>query len=185
MLDFNDFQPIEESSNPNENPNTDANPLPPSSDNVKLDMDQMNNMFDNLNLNNQNQNLNESQPSIDIEEQKRIADRQKEAEERKEKINKKMREEEEKRIEIRNKAAEYLAEFEAKRKEEIAKKRKALEENENKGNNNDISGGDSWSKVKDNIDLKDSEYKGSKDVQRMREAMMNNPNSQPLQNFFG
>ena len=39
------------------------------------------------------------------------------------KINKKIREEEEKRIEIRNKAAEYLAEFESKRKEEIAKKR--------------------------------------------------------------
>ena len=186
MLDFNDFQPIEESSNQNENQNLDTNPLPPSSDNAKIDMDQMNNMFDNLNLNNQNQNLNENPPSIDIEEQKRIADRQKEAEERKEKINKKMREEEEKRIEIRNKAAEYLAEFEAKRKEEIAKKRKALEENENKGNSNEISSGnDAWSKVKDNIDLKDSEYKGSKDVQRMREAMMNNPNSQPLQNFFG
>ena len=38
------------------------------------------------------------------------------------------------------------------------------------------------------FDLKDSEYKGSKDVQRMREAMMNrknDPNSEPLQNFFG
>ena len=181
MLDFNDFQPIEESSNPNPNSDLNPNPLPPSSDNTKLDMDQMNNMFDNLNSINKNEN-----PTIDLEEQKRIEDRQKEAEERKEKINKKIREEEEKRIEIRNKAAEYLAEFEAKRKEEIAKKRKALEENENKGNTNDISGGnDSWSKVKDNIDLKDSEYKGSKDVQRMREAMMNNPNSQPLQNFFG
>jgi DNA repair exonuclease SbcCD ATPase subunit len=181
MLDFNDFQPIEESSNPNPNSDLNANPLPPSSENTKFDMDQMNNMFDNLNSINKNENT-----TIDLEEQKRIADRQKEAEERKEKINKKIREEEEKRIEIRNKAAEYLAEFEAKRKEEIAKKRKALEENENKMNTNDKSGGDdSWSKVKDNIDLKDSEYKGSKDVQRMREAMMNNPNSQPLQNFFG
>ena len=44
---------------------------------------------------------------------------------------------------------------------------------------------DAWSNVKSNIDLKDSEYKGSKDVQRMREAMMNNPNSQPMQNIFG
>ena len=78
-----------------------------------------------------------------------------------------------------------MVEFEEKRKEEIAKKRKILEENEINGNNNKGENGDSWSKVKDNIDLKDSEYKGSKDVQRMREAMMNNPNSQPLKNFFG
>ena len=96
-----------------------------------------------------------------------------------------MQKEEEARIEIRKKAVEYLAEFERKRQDEIAKKRKILEENEINGNNNKGENGDSWSKVKDNIDLKDSEYKGSKDVQRMREAMMNNPSSQPLQNFFG
>ena len=144
-------------------------------------MDQMNDMFQNLDTNNKIS----SSPTIDEEEQKRISDRQKEADERKEKINKKMQEEEEKRMEIRNKAVKYLAEFEEKRQEEIAKKRKALEENQNKGNNNNPSESDSWSKVKDNIDLKDSEYKGTKDVQRMREAMMNNPNSQPLQNFFG
>ena len=77
-----------------------------------------------------------------------------------------------------------MAEFLEKRQEEITKKRKILEEKEMNGNNNKEEGGDSWSKVKDNVDLKDSEYKGSKDVQRMREAMMN-PNSQPLQNFFG
>jgi len=169
MLDFNDFQPIEDSSN--------QNPLQPEIN--QLDMNQMNNMFQNKN-----------NPNIDEEEQKRILDRQKEAEERKAKINKKIREEEESRMEIRKKAAEYLVEFEMKRKEEIAKKRKELEEkelNQNKENNAN-STADSWFKVSDNIDLKDSEYKGSKDVQRMREAMMNrqnDPNSEPLQNFFG
>ena len=168
MMDFNDFQPIEDTQNQN------ANPLPNTSENENnnLDINQMNNMFSNM-----------GNPQIDEEEQKRIADRQKEADERKEKINKKMKEEEEKRNEIRKKASEYLVEFEAKRQEEIAKKRKMLEEQEKNTNNNNNE--DSWSKVKDNIDLKDSEYKGSKDVQRMREAMMNNPNSQPLQNFFG
>ena len=169
MLDFNDFQPIEDSSN--------QNPLQQEIN--EQDINEMNNILQRIN-----------NPNIDEEEQKRILDRQKEAEERKAKINKKIREEEESRMEIRKKAAEYLVEFEMKRKEEIAKKRKELEEkelNQNKENNAN-STADSWFKVSDNIDLKDSEYKGSKDVQRMREAMMNrqnDPNSEPLQNFFG
>ena len=176
MLDLNDFQPIEDSSNQNTNQQT-------QSENKNLDMGQMNDMFGYLDNDNQ---LNSINPSIDEEEQKRILARQKEAEERKAKINKKILEEEEKRNEIRKKAAEYLVEFEQKRQEEIAKKRKILEENEINGNNNKgESDGNTWNKVKDNIDLKDSEYKGSKDVQRMREAMMNNPNSAPLKTFFG
>ena len=176
MLDFNDFQPIEDSSNQNTNPQ-------PQSENKNLDMNQMNDMFGYLGNDNQ---VNPQNPSIDEEEQKRILARQKEAEERKAKINKKILEEEEKRNEIRKKAAEYLVEFEQKRQEEISKKRKILEENEINGNNNkNESDGNAWNKVKDNIDLKDSEYKGSKDVQRMREAMMNNPNSTPLKTFFG
>ena len=121
--------------------------------------------------------------NIDEEEQKRILEREKEAELRKERINKKIKEEEEKRNEIRIKAAEYMAEFNQKRQEEIEKRKKLLEEKtENKNNENNQ---DTWSNVKNNIDLKDSEYKGSKDVQRMREAMLNNPNSQPMQNIFG
>ena len=123
-------------------------------------------------------------PNIDAEEQKRILAREKEAELRKERINQKIKEEEEKRNEIRIKAAEFMAEFNQKWQEEIEKRRKALEEKvENKNGEN--NGEDTWSNVKNNIDLKDSEYKGSKDVQRMREVMMNNPNSQPMQNIFG
>ena len=121
--------------------------------------------------------------NMDEEEQKRILEREKEAELRKERINKKIKEEEEKRNEIRIKAAEYMAEFNQKRQEEIEKRKKLLEEKtENKNSENNQ---DTWSNVKNNIDLKDSEYKGSKDVQRMREAMLNNPNSQPMQNIFG
>ena len=47
---------------------------------------------------------------------------------------------------------------------------------------------ESWQNINSNIELKDSEYKGSKDVQRMREAMMkrtNDPNSELIKNFFG
>ena len=72
----------------------------------------------------------------------------------------------------------------------IAKRRKELEEKNQNINQNKEEGGntDSWDKIKSNIDLKDSEYKGSKDVQRMREAMMNktdDPNTEPMKNFFG
>ena len=61
------------------------------------------------------------------------------------------------------------------------------EKNKNEGNDTG-NNSDSWKKINSNIDLKDSEYKGSKDVQRMREAMLNrkeDPNSEPLQHFFG
>ena len=135
-------------------------------------------------------NITEPLQNVDNEEQKRIMDRQKEAEMRKQKINEKIKKEEELRIEIRKKAAEYLVEFEQKRQENIAQRRKSLEEKEkNKNEGNDTgNNSDSWKKINSNIDLKDSEYKGSKDVQRMREAMLNrkdDPNSEPLQNFFG
>ena len=174
-MDFNDFQPLGGSYNP---------VVADQSESNQLDMNQMNDMFGNTNINLDN-------PKIDEEEQKRISDRQKEEEERKEKINKKMQEEENAREEIRKKASEYLIEFEMKRQDDIGKKRKALEEkglNKNQDNQNTNGTADSWSRVSGNIDLKDSEYKGSKDVKRMREAMMhrqNDPNSEPLQNFFG
>ncbi len=169
MLDFNDFQPMGEPSNPGPN----------QSESNQLDMNNMNDMF-----------MNSNNPQIDEEEQKRISDRQKEAEERKEKINQKIQKEAELRLEITKKAAEYLAEFETQRQEQIAKRRKELEEKEANPNKGDSTNGtaDSWSKVSGNIDLKDSEYKGSKDVQRMREAMMHrqeDPNSEPMKNFFG
>ena len=174
MLDLNDFQPIEEQSNNLENN--------PQSQNKNMDIGNsnfMNSMF-----------MEQKNLQVDEEEQKRILDRQKEAEERKAKINKKIEEEEKKRNDIRQKAAEYIAEFEEKRQEKIALKRKELEEkelNRNKGENKE-GNSEMWSKVSGNIDLRESDYKGTKDVQRMREAMMNrqmDPNSEPIKNFFG
>ena len=143
----------------------------------------------NMNFNMDN-NFNELNPKIDDEEEKRIAERKKEAELRREKINEKIQKENELREEIIKKARDYMIEFEEKRQENIAKRRKELEEknsqtNQNKGGE---SNADSWWRINSNIDLKDSDYKGTKDVQRMREAMMNrtnDPNSEPLQKFFG
>ena len=80
--------------------------------------------FQNMNLNN-NMNFN---PQVDDEEQKRIEAREKEAMERREKINQKIQKEEELRSQIKKKASEYMLEFEQNRQELIAKRRKALEE---------------------------------------------------------
>ena len=198
-MDFNfDTSPVNEGQNNNQSQ--------PEENKNQTNLDQMLNMefqpFTDYNQNNsqptQNlenldmmNNINSSSPNIDEEEQKRLSDRQKEAEERKRKINEKIEKEEQLRSEIRKKAAEYMVEFEEKRQENIAKRRKELEEKNAQSNNNLGEGknnAESWQNINSNIDLKDSEYKGSKDVQRMREAMMNrtnDPNSEPLQKFFG
>ena len=174
MIDFNDFAPKNDQENI-----LDINPQSQFQNSGNEGSDSMNNMF-----------INQNNPQGDEEEQKRISERQKEAEERREKINKKIEQEEKMRNDIRQKAAEYLAEFEAKRQELIAKKRKELEEKELNRNkdNNPQGNSEMWSKVSGNIDLRESDYKGTKDVQRMREAMMNrqqDPNSEPIKNFFG
>ena len=170
-----DFQPLNEQ---NQNPSQ-SDPKP-TNQNEPLNMDFL--------MNDMNQINQSNSPKIDEEEEKRISDRKKEAEERREKINEKIKKEEELRNEIRKKANEYMIEFEQKRQEDIAKRRKELEQKNSETNTNESGGNnaDSWGKVNSNIDLKD--YKGSKDVQRMREAMMNrtnDPNSEPLKNFFG
>ena len=174
MIDFNDFAPKNDQENILE-----KNPQSQFQNSGNEGLDSMNNMF-----------INQNNLQGDEEEQKRISERQKEAEERREKINKKIEQEEKMRNDIRKKAAEYLAEFEAKRQELIAKKRKELEEKELNRNkdNNPQGNSETWSKVSGNIDLRESDYKGTKDVQRMREAMMNrqqDPNSEPIKNFFG
>ena len=174
MIDFNDFAPKNDQENILE-----KNPQSQFQNSGNEGLDSMNNMF-----------INQNNLQGDEEEQKRISERQKEAEERREKINKKIEQEEKMRNDIRQKAAEYLVEFEAKRQELIAKKRKELEEKELNRNkdNNPQGNSETWSKVSGNIDLRESDYKGTKDVQRMREAMMNrqqDPNSEPIKNFFG
>ena len=169
-----DFQPLSDKNQESEPKSTNQN--------EPLNMDFLMN-----NMNNENPS---GSPKIDEEEQKRISDRQKEAEERKQKINEKIKKEEELRNEIRKKASEYMVEFEEKRQESIAKRRKELEQKNSESNTNTSgeNNSDSWGRINSNIDLKDSDYKGSKDVQRMKEAMMNrtnDPNSEPLKNFFG
>ena len=177
MLDFNDF--TQNDSQPKNMEFNIQSEIPQSNQNQ---MPQINDMFIN------NNNINNK---IDDEEVKRLEERQKEFEERKQKINQKIEKEEKLRNEIRKKASEYLVEFEEKRQEKIAQKRKEFEEKEkniNSNKNTSNNNTDVWNNVSGNIDMKESEYKGSQDVQRMREAMMNrqkDPNSEPIKNFFG
>ena len=129
-----DFQPLNDQ---NENPSQ-SEPTKETNQNEPLNMDFI--------MNDMNQVS--QPPKIDKEEENRICDRIKEAEERKAKINEKIKKEEELRNEIRKKGSEYMVEFEQKRQEEIAKRRKELEQKSSETNTNTSGGNnaDSWEK---------------------------------------
>ena len=194
-IETNTSQPPQQNNDGFFNMDFSSNPSQPQQQNTLDDMLNMNFQSSSQPSNiefgsNMNMNLNKLNPKVDEEEQKRLEAREKEAQERREKINQKIQKEEELRNEIIKKASEYMLEFEEKRQENIAKRRKELQEKNNNINENKTGGNnaDSWGRINSNIDLKDSEYKGSKDVQRMREAMINrtnDPNSKPLDKFFG
>ena len=81
-----------------------------------------------------------------------------------------------------------MVNFENERQENINKRKaEALEKEKNK--NIEGQGKESWAKVNENIDLKEGDYKGTKNVDRMREAMLNRKNepnsSGEAKTFFG
>ena len=146
---------------------------------MNSDMNQMNEfnnpiLDNNLNMMDMNTNI------LDEEEQKRIEERQKEENERRNKIKEKMEFELKKKEELRQKAVEFLNDFENKRLEEI-EKRKAeniKKENEILENKKLAKEGkiNPWESITEIIAMKDSEYKGSKEVKRMREVIINRKN---------
>ena len=81
---------------------------------------------------------------------------------------------------MRQNAIEYLKDFENKRIEEIEKKKSQnlKKEEEYLENKKLLKEGklNPWESVIENIAMKDSEYKGSKDVKRMREVIINRKN---------
>ena len=117
---------------------------------------------------------------VDEEEQERLAQRETEEAERRKVITAKMELELKIKNENREKACTYMREYESKRTEEIAKRkemniqheRSFLEEKKmiKEGKRN------AWECVVDNITVKDSEYKGSKDVSRMKGVILNRKN---------
>lgn len=117
-----------------------------------------------------------SSSPMDPEEQKRIDARREEEEERRNKINEKIRKELEDKQNTRKDAAEWLQRWEERRQGNIEKKREFNKANEEeflknreeakKGNTNP------WDKVIDHIQLKESEHKGIRDISRMKSVIL-------------
>ena len=124
----------------------------------------------------------QSQPieQIDEEEMKRQQDRLNEENERRKKIEEKHSIELSKKNELREKAVEYINEFEEKRRAaiELRKKENIKNEEDFLSNKKLEKEGkkNSWEIVTDNITLKESEYKGTKDVSRMRNVIVSRKN---------
>ena len=182
MDDF-EFQNTEENNNqdsqpqfPSENTNMENFiPMKEQEDNIDFNQN-INPESNNMNM----MDMNNMNYEIDEEEQKRINDRQEEANERRKKIEEKRNYELKKKEELREKAVEYLNDFMNKRAENIAMKKKDNEKKEEEFLNNKrlLKEGklNSWEAVTELIAMKDSEYKGSKEVQRMREVIINRKN---------
>ena len=147
-------------------------------------IDNNNNMFDlNSNFNNNNFNNELSQEEIKRQEQ-----REEELKERQKKIREKQELEMKLKNENRKNASEFLNEFFKQRQKRIQNNLELNKQKENNEKNEKelIKKGDPnvnvWERVCKNIDLKDSDYKGTKDVTRMREVIINRKNDFNLNN---
>jgi len=117
---------------------------------------------------------------VDEEELKRIELRRKEDTERGDKIRNKITEELRMKQEFRDKAREFLDKWRDLRTKNINTKHNFNVENEKAYLNSRASEKDGksnpWEKVVDNIALKDSDYKGTKDVTRMKNVILTRKN---------
>ena len=112
----------------------------------------------------------------DPEEQKRLDQRANEERERREKLTERIKSELESKQENRKKAIEWIQKWEEQRQNNLNNKRNFNNANEEeflknreqskKGNINP------WDKVIDHIQLKESEHKGSRDITRMKNVIL-------------
>ena len=132
----------------------------------------------------QQQHQQQQQMFVDDEEEiQRQQVRQQEMELRMKIIREKMEIEIQKKNELRAKALEYVNAFNQERMMKITENKKNNIANEEKlkadkqiGDTEGKSVSGSWSKVTQLISMKESEYKGSKDVSRMRECIIKRKN---------
>ena len=118
--------------------------------------------------------------STDPEEEKRLAARQDEDNERRQKLNEKISKELQDKQDLRKEALEHLQRWEAQRSNNISKKKEfnkgneseylKQREGENSGNVNP------WDKVIQNIQLKEGEHKGQRDITRMKAVILQRKN---------
>ena len=141
-------------------------------------------------LGNQNSQINSNMQShpqnpqqqevIDEAEIQRQQDRMREENERRQKIEEKINLELKLKNELREKAAEFMNDFEKKRQEAIVnRKQQNIQNQQNWENNKELAKQgkkNPWEIVSDNISLKESDYKGSKDVSRMRSVIVSRKN---------
>jgi hypothetical protein len=113
---------------------------------------------------------------VDQEEENRMLARKKEDDERRAKIVKKTSDEIRIKQEFRDKAREFLENFEQARNKNLQKRQQFNKTNEEEflQMRKDMKEGkkNPWEKVVENIELKESDYKGSKDVTRMRSVIL-------------
>ena len=123
---------------------------------------------------------------IDEAEIQRQQDRIKEENERRQKIEEKMSLEIQKKNELKEKAMQFINGFEEKRRNAIELRKKENVKNEEDFLNNkklEKEGKKNpWEIVTDNITLKESEYKGTKDISRMRNVIVSRKNDSINQN---
>ena len=128
---------------------------------------------------------------VDEAEIQRQQDRMKEESERRQKIEEKISIELQKKNELKEKAMQFMNEFEEKRRNAIELRKKENVKNEEDFLNNkklEKEGKKNpWEIVTDNITLKESEYKGTKDISRMRNVVVARKNDSINQsaNQFG
>ena len=184
-MSFPDF--LDNNTN-NNNPDILSDPFQPSSSSFEPPIDSRpnENQFDfissNVQQNNESPQIISSieQIPLDNEEQQRIEQRQIEEAERRKVITTKIDLELKIKNENREKASAYMRECEQRRMEEITKRKEINIKNEKdfieekkmvkEGKKN------SWERVMDKIAIKDSDYKGSKDVSRMKNVIINRKN---------
>lgn len=123
---------------------------------------------------------------IDEAEIQRQQARIKEENERRQKIEEKMSLEIQKKNELKEKAMQFINDFEEKRRNAIELRKKENVKNEEDFMNNkklEKEGKKNpWEIVTDNITLKESEYKGTKDISRMRNVIVSRKNDSINQN---
>ena len=111
-----------------------------------------------------------------LEDQKRDEERRKEEDERRAKMNERMSKEQEDKQSDRLKAHEWLRNWEDQRHHNLAKKKHFNVSNEELfiKNREEAKQGKTnpWDKVIENIQLKESDYKGTKDISRMKSVIL-------------
>lgn len=177
MFDFNDNNNLNKNEANTNNNNTDFD----YTSNIPLGMNSSPNQNE-IPINDGNTKAPSKQFEFDEEEQNRIAQREAEAAERAKKIREKMEIELRVKNELRQKAIEYMNTFTEARAKKIEGNKKTNEYNEKKAlqDKNELAQlgtkVNSWEKVCENISIKESEYKGSKDISRMRECIIKKKN---------